>query len=133
MKFSQIFLAGVLLLSISIQSIAGEINGFITDSNSKLPIDGATITINGTPAGTAANSAGRYVLAGLPNGHYNVTYQAIGYASIIKKAIPILRSCGSLWYRRSSLCGKRQGGPLSALCGSFFQNQGNSFNPRPSP
>ena len=54
----------LLLLSFSLSSFAQNITGTITDSETKKPIQGASVTIKDGKAGGATNSNGQFSLKG---------------------------------------------------------------------
>ncbi|MFK7983182.1 MAG: DUF5686 and carboxypeptidase regulatory-like domain-containing protein [Saprospiraceae bacterium] len=62
---------------------AGGINGTITDTNGQ-PIPYATIYVKELGTGTTSNSEGNYVYR-LAAGVYNVTFQTIGYETVVKR------------------------------------------------
>ncbi len=62
---------------------AGGINGIITDTNGN-PIPYATIYVKELGTGTTSNVEGNYVYR-LSAGVYNVTFQTIGYETVVKR------------------------------------------------
>ncbi|WP_456425328.1 TonB-dependent receptor [Rhodocaloribacter sp.] len=56
----------------------GEVNGRVTESETRRPIPGVTILVDGTNFGTASDDDGRYALR-LPEGRYLLRFSAIGY------------------------------------------------------
>lgn len=55
------------------------ISGVVTDSASGLPLEGARITIRGTPLAALTNASGRFALRGAPAGATTLTVRIIGY------------------------------------------------------
>ena len=55
------------------------ISGVVTDSASGLPLEGARITIRGTPLTALTNATGRFALRGAPAGNTVLTVRIIGY------------------------------------------------------
>src|SRR5690606_17409701 len=58
----------------------GEISGRVTDAANGTSIPGATVLIEGTRYGTAANDDGRYRLR-LPEGRYALVFSAVGFVA----------------------------------------------------
>ncbi|PJJ79795.1 TonB-dependent receptor [Mucilaginibacter auburnensis] len=60
---------------------AGKISGKITDQKTGETLIGATVSIDGTSKGAAADVDGKYILSGLTPGRYTLTVKYIGYQS----------------------------------------------------
>jgi TonB-linked SusC/RagA family outer membrane protein len=73
-----LLLAAVLTLPLKAQEPTGSIRGTVTDQVSQEPIRGATVSIGGRAAQTAAD--GRYVLTDVPAGSDSLRVTMIGYA-----------------------------------------------------
>lgn len=71
------------LLVIPFSIWAGGIKGKIMDSNGN-PIPFATIYVKESGTGTTTNLEGEYIYR-LSAGHYNVTFQSIGYETVVKR------------------------------------------------
>ena len=63
------------------ESSVGAISGTVTDTDTGLEIEGATITVEGTGRSDTTNGNGDYLLEGIPTGTYTVTCVASGYES----------------------------------------------------
>lgn len=61
--------------------------GTVLSENSKMPIAGANIIINGTGLGAASNNKGEFVVLNIPNGEYTATCKVIGYSSADMKMV----------------------------------------------
>ncbi len=75
----------VALIAFSFPLIAGAqewgaVSGIVRASDSSYPVPGATIIVNGTNFGTAADTDGRYTLR-LPIGNFVLRYSSVGFAS----------------------------------------------------
>lgn len=73
------------LFSFSVSASAqskGSISGFVTNGDTKQPIPGASVTIEGFNLSTAADTAGRYRITDITTGPYTVTVSAIGYETV---------------------------------------------------
>ena len=57
------------------------IKGKITDSTTKEPLLGATISIQGTNVGIATNTRGEYQIKRLSTGTYTITASYVGYTT----------------------------------------------------
>jgi hypothetical protein len=64
-----------------VKAVAGSIAGQVTDSRTQRALVGAQVYIPGTGLGTLTNSAGRYVMTGVPPGSVRVRVELIGYAT----------------------------------------------------
>jgi len=73
----------ILFIGSNIGLYAGGIQGIITDTNGK-PIPYATIYVKELGTGTTSNIEGNYVYRLVP-GAYNITFQSIGYETVIKR------------------------------------------------
>ncbi|HET7275356.1 MAG TPA: SusC/RagA family TonB-linked outer membrane protein [Longimicrobiaceae bacterium] len=58
----------------------GTIRGTVTDANTLAPLNGAQVSIVGTGQGTLTNSAGEFIVPGLPAGTFTVRVQMLGYS-----------------------------------------------------
>nr|HMU02734.1 carboxypeptidase-like regulatory domain-containing protein [Saprospiraceae bacterium] len=77
-KFLHIFIV-CLMTAISIQAQTGRLQGKVTDDLG-LVMPGATILFNTDPIiGTITDNAGKYQIAGLPDGTFTVTVTYLGY------------------------------------------------------
>ncbi len=77
--YSCIFLT-LLLAQFLIAGNTGKIIGIITDKQSKVPLIGANLTVQGTTLGAASNVDGEFVIHNIPPGTYSVNASIIGYA-----------------------------------------------------
>lgn len=69
--------------------MAGTLKGVITDSKSGEPLIGATVQIEGTTKGVAADIDGNYVLEA-QNGTYNIVVSYVGYTTTIIEKVKIV-------------------------------------------
>ena len=83
MKLTRHLFSTLFFVSLTICLYAGGINGTITDTNGQ-PIPYATIYVKELGTGTTSNSEGNYVYR-LAAGVYNVTFQTIGYETVVKR------------------------------------------------
>ncbi len=73
------------------QNITGIIEGEIIDKENKSPLVGATVLIENSSMGNAANIDGKFVIENVNVGSYSLKISYIGYESIIKTDV-IVRS-----------------------------------------
>lgn len=57
----------------------GKVTGRIIDSGTKEPVIGATVIVEGTFLGAAADKNGDYVIANIPPGNYKLVFSCVGY------------------------------------------------------
>ena len=67
------------LLASSVQAQQGTLSGLVTDETSRQPIAAVQVQIVGTTRGATTGDNGRYTIANLPPGTYNVTFRRVGY------------------------------------------------------
>ncbi len=81
----------LLLLSFSIASAQyGKITGVITDQESKEPLVGANVVVEGTSLGAATDLNGSYVILNIAAGTYTVKASYIGYQTITITNVKVL-------------------------------------------
>lgn len=80
-------LAGVLCAS-SLSAQTAIIRGTVTDSATRTPLQGASITIPGTPLRAATDAGGQYVIRSVPAGQVLVRVQMIG-SSPVERSITV--------------------------------------------
>ena len=72
------------LLCISIISLAqnnGELRGRVIDNQSLLPLEGATVIIDGSTMGVVTDAEGYFIFNDVPPRTYNISANFLGYAS----------------------------------------------------
>ena len=80
----KLFLISLLFSSyLTVFSQSHTISGYVTDANNGEALIGAAIKVKDTRLGTITNVYGYYSIT-LPAGEYNIAYDFIGYAEIIK-------------------------------------------------
>jgi len=57
----------------------GEIRGVVTDAGDGAPLPGVNLRLTGTQLGGVSNAEGRYVIAGVPTGTYQMKASMVGY------------------------------------------------------
>ena len=82
---------GVTGANFALTPATGSITGTVTDLQTGLPIDGASVTCTGTPTCTGATTGadGKYTLSNLVPGTYTVQPAATGYATQAPASVPV--------------------------------------------
>jgi hypothetical protein len=57
----------------------GSITGWVVDKATQLPVDGASIKVDGTSFGTVADASGKFRIAAIPVKSYNLQISKVGY------------------------------------------------------
>lgn len=81
----------ILLLSAvcSLQLLAGNIKGTVTDKATREPLTGATVQLVGTTLGVVADLDGNYQFTDVKNGTYAIIIKYIGYKEIVKNGVKV--------------------------------------------
>ncbi|WP_421874773.1 TonB-dependent receptor [Marinoscillum sp.] len=78
----RLFLLGIaLFLSVQLLAQSGQIAGEVRDAKTEEALIGVTILIEGTSDGATTDINGKYLIAGLEPGSYNLTASYVGYES----------------------------------------------------
>ncbi|NQT24420.1 TonB-dependent receptor [candidate division KSB1 bacterium] len=67
----------------------GIIKGTILDESTQIPLPAATIMIDDTPLGAAADMEGQYFIERIPPGIYNVRFMMIGYETRVVNSVVV--------------------------------------------
>lgn len=73
------FILGPLVFISSFIHAQGKIEGSIIDSQSKDPLPGANVYLEGTTLGAATDIKGKFVISQVPSGNYNLVVRYLGY------------------------------------------------------
>ncbi len=87
------FLIAVLLVLVSAQlafAQYGKIAGKVVDRETKEPLPGASIVIQGTTLGAASDANGNYVILNVPAGTYTVVASYVGYQSVTVTGVQVI-------------------------------------------
>ncbi|MEA1997278.1 MAG: carboxypeptidase-like regulatory domain-containing protein, partial [Gemmatimonadota bacterium] len=63
------------------------ISGYVTDTETKAPLDGASVVISGTKTGSNTDSRGHFTISGVPVGSYSLQFSYTGYEPLTKTDI----------------------------------------------
>ena len=78
--FSFLFL--LFFTSFVFAGTTGKITGIVIDRDTKQPLPGANVIIEGTNMGAAADMKGNYIIINVPPGIYTVKAMMIGYGAM---------------------------------------------------
>jgi hypothetical protein len=62
-----------------VQAQTGSIGGTVIDAETKQPLDGVTVSVEGTSYGVQTRANGTYLILGVPPGTYTVVARRVGY------------------------------------------------------
>jgi hypothetical protein len=88
-KLKTLLLTLVLLQAVVFAGTTGKIAGKVLDAKTKDPLIGASVFIEGTSMGAAADVDGNYFVINIPPGNYNIKASTIGYASVEIKNVRV--------------------------------------------
>jgi len=63
----------------------GTVTGLVIDRATQQPVQGAQVVVVGTQRGTLTDQQGRFSIAGVPPGSYEVRARRVGYAPIVQR------------------------------------------------
>jgi len=88
------FLVFILLLAMAVpggaQSFKGKIMGKVVDAQTKEPLPGVNVLVEGTILGAATDEDGVYFILNVPAGTQSVIAQMIGYQTVIKRDVEMV-------------------------------------------
>ncbi len=76
-----LFTLFISIASVSAQAARGKIAGRVLDADSKAPLPGVNVIVEGTGLGAATDNDGYYYILNLPPGRYKISARMIGYAT----------------------------------------------------
>jgi len=71
----------VLGVAMPARAQVGSITGQVLDRNTRQPLIGAQVYLDGTTLGSLTQESGRYLISGVPTGTYTLVVQLIGYSN----------------------------------------------------
>ncbi|MCE5180065.1 MAG: TonB-dependent receptor [Porphyromonadaceae bacterium] len=77
----------LLFFSFTIQAQTGTIRGTITDAKTNEPLIGASVLIEGTTHGAAADLDGNYVIQNVPAGTHSLVVSYVAYESVARNGV----------------------------------------------
>jgi outer membrane receptor for ferrienterochelin and colicin len=85
------FITGILLFcSILSAGTTGKISGLIIDSETKEPLIGVNVIVEGTSYGAASNEDGYYTILNIMPGTYSLKATMIGYQTVIQRNVHVM-------------------------------------------
>ncbi len=79
----------VLFAGLTVAGQTGKIAGHILDSHTKEPLPGASVVIDGSKLGTAANIDGYFFINNVPPGKYSVSVSLVGYQKTVIRNVEV--------------------------------------------
>ncbi|MFC2130492.1 TonB-dependent receptor domain-containing protein [Bacteroidota bacterium] len=73
------YLINILILITTSSLFANEFSGFIYDGETKKPLAGVTIRLEGTGFGAYSKREGNFIIRNIPDGGYRIVFSMIGY------------------------------------------------------
>ncbi|MEN9547495.1 MAG: hypothetical protein RIR12_86 [Bacteroidota bacterium] len=74
-----LFCINIFVLQFVYGQSTGSITGWVVDKATQLPVDGASIKVDGTSFGTVADVSGKFRIAAIPVKSYNLQISKVGY------------------------------------------------------
>jgi outer membrane receptor protein involved in Fe transport len=88
-KWIVLLLALLLVPGLLLAGTTGKIKGTVVDEDSKDPLVGANVSLEGTTYGTVTDVNGQYTILNIPAGAYSVKASYIGYTSMVVSNIRV--------------------------------------------
>ncbi len=88
-KWSALVLLGLALPVLAFGQNTGKLAGTVTDAASGDPLPGATVVLQGTQLGTAADVDGSYFIIGIPVGTYDLQVSFVGFQTVTVQGVEI--------------------------------------------
>jgi outer membrane receptor protein involved in Fe transport len=88
-------IAWLLFLGLSVLLVApasaqvGKLTGRVTEAGTRVPLAGATVVVEGSQRGAAADRDGYYVINSLPPGRYTVRVSLVGFSTVVISDVQI--------------------------------------------
>ncbi len=80
----------LLLAAVSFAQTTGKITGTIVDKDTKEPIPGVNVLVEGTTLGAATDFDGKYVILRVPPGKHSLRASQIGYQNVVQREVEVL-------------------------------------------
>lgn len=88
-RFLIIFMVLAFVVGLTYAGTKGKIAGRIIDAETKEPLPGVNVVLEGTTLGAATDANGYYVITNIPPGTYTVIVSAVGYRKITVKNVKV--------------------------------------------
>lgn len=87
MKMKILFTSSFVLLSLLAAAQTGSITGTVIDNESKEPLIGVTVLVEGTTLGSITDLSGNYTIKNIPAGAKTIRFKYVGYEDLTKEAV----------------------------------------------
>jgi outer membrane receptor protein involved in Fe transport len=88
-RFSVLFMAMMFSSVVAIAGQTGKIAGHLTDAQTREPLIGVNVIIDGTRLGAATNEEGYYFINNVPPGTYTLRVSAVGYQRAVIRNVQV--------------------------------------------
>jgi outer membrane receptor protein involved in Fe transport len=88
--FKLIFILAVFFVYTAYAGETGKIAGRVIDANTKEPLVGVNVVVEGTELGAATDATGHYLIINVPVGTYDVTASYVGYEPVRVKGVKVI-------------------------------------------
>jgi len=65
----------------------GSLKGLVLDADTKEPLSGVNILVDGTKYGAESDENGNFFISSIPVGSYNISYKMMGYKDVVKTGV----------------------------------------------
>ena len=89
MKTKILLLLLLMLVPVLVFAGNGKVKGIVQDKETKQPLVGANIVLEGTSIGGISDASGNYILVNVPVGVYGIKSTLIGYQSVIVQNVMV--------------------------------------------
>ena len=89
LRFLYLLIFATLTLPAAHAQSTGTISGTVRDGQTQETLPGVTVLLEGTALGTATDGAGRFRLAGVPTGSYNLRATFVGYEALLRPNVQV--------------------------------------------
>ncbi len=80
----------IVIASSALAGVAGKISGVVFNKESKAPLIGATVKVEGTRFVTQTDPDGEYFIINVPAGKYGVTVSSVGFETVTHEEVRVL-------------------------------------------
>ncbi len=88
-RYFMLLLSLIVIVGYLHSGTKGKIAGRVIDAETKEPLPGVNVVLEGTTLGAATDVNGYYVITNIPPGTYTVVVSAVGYRKITVKNVKV--------------------------------------------